>query len=57
MRKLIKRLLPAPLRLRLVRYNERRNRDIALRQFFNDLQEQKCKVKPFEIGSRAANSG
>lgn len=52
MRKLIKRLLPAPLRLRLVRYNERRNRDIALRQFFNDLQEQKCKVKPIEIGSR-----
>ncbi|WP_309579333.1 polysaccharide pyruvyl transferase family protein [Rhizobium rhizogenes] len=52
MRKLIKRLLPTPLRHRLVAYNERRNRDIALRQFFNDLQEQKRKVRPVGGGGR-----
>ncbi|TRA99515.1 MULTISPECIES: polysaccharide pyruvyl transferase family protein [Rhizobium/Agrobacterium group] len=46
MRKLAKKILPAPLRQRLVKYIERRNRDAALRHLFDSLQEQKRVIEP-----------
>lgn len=50
MRKLIKKMLPAPLRQRVVSYIERRNRDIAFRQLFDDLQALKAGMKPIAAG-------
>ncbi|UXS12531.1 hypothetical protein FY133_17225 [Agrobacterium tumefaciens] len=52
MRKLIKKILPAPLRQRAVKYIERRKRDIAFRQLFDDLQELKAGMKPAAAGDR-----
>lgn len=52
MRKLVKKILPAPLRRKLVQYNERRNLDNAVQQLFNDLQELKHSIKPINVGDR-----
>lgn len=52
MRKLVKKILPAPLRRKLVQYNERRNLDNAVQQLFNDLQELKRSIKPINVGDR-----
>lgn len=52
MRKLIKKILPAPLRQRVVKYIERRNRDIAFRQLFDDLQALKGSITPTAKGSQ-----
>ncbi len=45
MRKLVKKILPAPLHREWVKYNERRNQDIAIHRVFDALQEQKRQIK------------
>lgn len=52
MRKLVKKILPAPLHREWVKYNERRNQDIAIHRFFDALQEQKQQIKPLGGGDQ-----
>jgi polysaccharide pyruvyl transferase WcaK-like protein len=52
MRKLVKKILPAPLLRKLVEYNERRNLDNAVQQLFIDLQALKRSIKPINVGDR-----
>ncbi|MBO0126423.1 polysaccharide pyruvyl transferase family protein [Agrobacterium sp. OT33] len=50
MRKLVKKILPAPLHREWVKFNERRNEEVAIRRFFDGLQEQKRRIKPLAGG-------
>ncbi|MGV2048912.1 polysaccharide pyruvyl transferase family protein [Agrobacterium sp. 22-209-1] len=50
MRKLIKKIIPAPLHREWVKYNESRNQDVAIRHFFHTLQEQKRRIKNLAAG-------
>ena len=50
MRKLIKKIIPAPLHREWVKYNESRNQDVAIRHFFDTLQEQKRRIKKLAGG-------
>ncbi|AYM59356.1 polysaccharide pyruvyl transferase family protein [Agrobacterium fabrum] len=54
MRKLIKKILPAPLHREWVRFNEGRNEEIAIRRFFDALQQRKRDIK-IESGGEHLN--
>lgn len=45
MRKLVKKILPAPLHREWVKYNERRNREPTIDEFFKALQKEKRKLR------------
>ncbi|AYM64402.1 hypothetical protein G6L68_16365 [Agrobacterium fabrum] len=45
MRKLVKAILPAPLHREWIKYNERRNREPTMGEFFRALQKEKRKLR------------
>ncbi|TZG34620.1 polysaccharide pyruvyl transferase family protein [Agrobacterium sp. B1(2019)] len=52
MRKLVKKIMPAPLHKKWVKYNEQRNGDVIIRQLFKDLQALKRSIKPVAAGTQ-----
>lgn len=52
MRKFVKKILPAPLHREWVKFNEGRNEEMAIRRFFDALQERKRRIQVLSDGEK-----